>query len=313
MSTNMQREGEMDENAYPSPHSMDAARLTMTDLRDIGGDRTLPQQMRMRKKTLVPLSNEDHAFDFDAKSMRLVMGLHDVDSLTGMMEFDEIVHNELNLESPTPSSFRYSLSSQRRHSSTSGSSMTQVLDDWEPDDIYDHPHSVQRAGRSHCTPRTPCAAYNDYDYDQFAAQRLPDGDRESHDGALSDSEFADSESEGVPSRELTPCLVRRISRDEETEMVEELRMLTRKHSESLSRRDVETLHLIEANDSECCCSESESPISALSGAESEPDGVERGHLLREHSADKWDDDSLETQTQEIQRQISRLCSQHLTA
>merc|ERR550525_1447594 len=172
MSTNMQREGEMDENSYPSSHSMDAARLTMTDLRDIGGDRTLPQQMRMRKKTLVPLSNEDHAFDFDAKSMRLVMGLHDVDSLSGLMEFDDIVHNELNPESPTPSSFRYSLSSQRRHSSTAESSMTQVLDDWEPDDIYDHPHS---RSQNHYVPYTEYNGYDDHD-----AQRLPDGDRESH-------------------------------------------------------------------------------------------------------------------------------------
>lgn len=301
----------MDENAYPSSKTghMDGARLTMTDLTEIGGP--LPPPMRMRKQTLVPLSNEDHAFDFDAKSMRLVMGLHDVDSLTGIMEFDDIVHNELNLESPTPSSFRYSVSSHRRHSSTADSSMTQVLDDWEPDDIYDHPHSVEmQSGLSHCsTPRNHYVPYYD-------AQRLPAADRESHDGGHFDSDFTDSgcSDEGGPSRELTPCLVRRISRDEETEMVQELRMLTRKHSESLSRRDVDTLHLIEDNrDSD---SSSESPISALfsaeSSTESESSAMERGHLLREHSADKWDEDSLETQTQEIQRQISRLCSQHLT-
>jgi len=293
----------------------------MTDLRDALRCR------RSSKATLVPISYEDHAFDFDAKSPigRLVMGLHDVDSLTGFMELDEIVHNELNLESPTPSVFRQSFSyHRRRHSSLDSSmtSMTQVLDDWDPEphdeleDIYDHPHCDG-------TPRS-----------------LADGDRESLDGALSDHHDGDGDGDGNGDdghyREYTPLdLVRKISRDEETEMRHELRMLTRRHSESLSRRELDALNLIDTVtdiDTESDCDSGaesvESTISVLSGgSDSNSDGdhssasssetmesmdsMERGHLLREHSAEKWDDDSLETQTQEMQRQIVRLCSQHL--
>merc|ERR1719499_1551268 len=57
---------------------------------------------------------------------------------------------------------------------------------------------------------------------------------------------------------------------------------------------------------------SDSDHSSCSSSEYNAQSVERGHLLREHSADKWDDETLENQTQEMQRQISRLCSQHLT-
>jgi len=287
-----------------------AARQSMTDLRDA-------LRSRSSKATLVPISYEDHAFDFDAKSPmgRLVMGLHDVDSLTGFMELDEIVHNELNMDSPTPSMFRQSFSYQRRRSSVDSSmtSMTQVLDDWdpEPEDIYDHPH-----GHGVC-------------------QVLADGDRESLDGALSvdDDSDSDGDSDGDDDEyfpEYTPLdLVRRISRDDELDMRHELRMLTRRHSESLSRRELDAVNLIDtvtdsdsgsSSGSDSRSESAESTISALSAgstaegdhsSDSVSESVERGHLLREHSAEKWDDDSLETQTQEMQRQISRLCSQHL--
>jgi len=296
------REGEGD--ATQSPNNR--ARQSMTDLRDA-------LRSRSSKATLVPISYEDHAFDFDAKSPmgRLVMGLHDVDSLTGFMELDEIVHNELSVESPTPSVFRHSFSYQRRRSSVE-SSMTQVLDDWdpEPEDIYDHPHldRILRADRGR--------------------DSLDDGDHDPHCGHC---------------REYTPLdLVRRISRDDELEMRHELRMLTRRHSESLSRRELDALNLIDTvtdSDTDCASDSAESARStesaesqhstasisaltedsaAMESVDGDGDGdgvggseVERGHLLREHSAEKWDEDSLETQTQEMQRQFSRLCAANL--
>jgi len=320
---------------------MNRARQSMTDLKSVGGP--VPCRSVSRKATLVPLSNDDHAFDFDAKSMRLVMGLHDVDSLTGLMEFDEIVHNELNPESPTPSSFRHSLSYRRRPSSSVESSMTQismtqVLDDWEPEDIYDHPHHQQG---------TPPKGYPRGRH--LEPLLLPDGDRESFDGGFSSDPTYDCSDEEGSYREYTPytpTLVRRISRDEETEMRQELRILTRKHSESLSRRELDAMNGVDGDCRGSVCSSdgmdsdgtdsdgadsdassSASPISKLSGGGNEcsdsdhsscssseynAQSVERGHLLREHSADKWDDETLENQTQEMQRQISRLCSQHLT-
>merc|ERR1719471_1076484 len=85
-----------------------------------------------------------------------------------------------------------------------------------------------------------------------------------------------------------PNLVRRISREEETEMRQELRILTRRHSVSLCDLD------LDGNSSEDTGSESEhseaSMISVLSGNSEGPSDSER-HLLREHSAEKWDEET----------------------
>jgi len=227
---------------------------------------------RAPKPTLVPLSYSEHAFHFDTKSKRLVMGLHDVDSLTGFMDFNDfhdIASNDVVQESPTPR--RQSLSYDRRFSVTPS---VQVLDDWEAEDIYDHPHQFE----------------DDSGSDDESTGSVGGGD-----AVLPDAEVL-----------CRPFFGRQISRDEESEMKQRLKLLTKRHSESLCL-DMAPDH---NSDTESVGS-TESMVSTLSGVSSTESELVRGHLLREHSADKWDEHSIEAQTVEMQQQISRLCGQYL--
>merc|ERR1712209_386449 len=82
--------------------------------------------------------------------------------------------------------------------------------------------------------------------------------------------------------QLGPNLVRRISREEETEMRQELRILTRRHSVSLCDLDLDGMNSENESGNESAYSESEaSTISVLSGGDSDEVSDSERHLLRE--------------------------------
>merc|ERR1719334_963605 len=100
-------------------------------------------------------------------------------------------------------------------------------------------------------------------------------------------------------------LDRRISAEEEHEMQQQLRMLTRRHSEGISAHDLEGLTAVSEPDSESMASMAESTPS-MSATESAELVFTPGNLYRESSAEKWDRDTVDAQAKEIKTHMAHL-------